>query len=258
MRSFDLTQLAIYLQSLTIMAGDAQRQKGNLNGMEIIQTKIGIRNVIAFCATTELVSAKAAAERLLGEVETGVLSFKSLGSMLDDVRLRMFDELKAREVVELTPREAEHYSQPRKGWELVIEKLPSITSEIEEARKCFALSRHTACVFHLMRVLEPALKSVADALGIKKHSPAWNAYLAAMPKAIEGQFPDKTKAHAEKREYYSSLEAQLRAIKTAWRNPTMHDVAKVYTEEMAEELMTHVRSFMREAAREHSEPITEF
>ncbi len=105
-----------------------------------------------------------------------------------------------------------------------------------------------------MRSLETPLRLLSAELGIVKHSPTWEAYLSAMEKAIGAKFPDKTRAHQEKRSYFSALEGQLRAIKTAWRNPTMHEIARTYTEEMSNELSVLVRGFMREAARELQEP----
>jgi hypothetical protein len=78
-------------------------------------------------------------------------------------------------------------------------------------------------------------------------------YLSAMTTAIQIKFPEKTGAHAEKRAYFTALEGHLRAMKTAWRNPTMHDIAKAYTDEMSHELIVLVRGFMREAAREFRE-----
>jgi hypothetical protein len=85
------------------------------------------------------------------------------------------------------------------------------------------------------------------------YAPSWDGYLKNMEGRIQAKFPAKTKADADKRAYYSGLEGHLRAIKTAWRNPTMHEIAKVYTTEMANEISVLVRGFMREAATELKE-----
>jgi hypothetical protein len=154
----------------------------------------------------------------------------------------------------VNPTKTEHYSEPLKEWTVPLAAFRSIQFDVEEAEKCFALERPTACVFHLMRTLEVALQSLSAELGIVKHSPTWEGYLSVMPTKIQEKFPNKTKADAEKREYFSGLEGHLRAMKTAWRNPTMHQVAKMYTDEQAHELLVLIRGFMREAARELKEP----
>jgi hypothetical protein len=177
-------------------------------------------------------------------------SFQTLGRMLTDLYGRLIDELDTRHLLLVRPDKAGSYSDPLKEWDIPLNAFPSIRYDIERAQQCYALDQPTACVFHLMRSLEVPLKSLSSELSIVKHSPTWEAYLSAMATAIQTKFPDKTKAHAERRVYFTALEGQLRAIKTAWRNPTMHEIASVYTEEMSHELIVLVRGFMREAARE--------
>jgi hypothetical protein len=149
---------------------------------------------------------------------------------------------------------ASHFTEPLQSWSEAILAFRSSRDDIEEAEKCFALERNTACVFHLMRALESPLKCLSAELVIVKHSPTWDAYLSKMAESILAKFPDKSKAHADKRAYFAALEGHLRAIKTAWRNPTMHEIARIYTSEMANELLVLIRGFMREAATELKEP----
>jgi len=177
-------------------------------------------------------------------------SFQEFGRMLVDLYSRALDELNGRCLLMVTLDTADAYEHPEIGWELPIQAFHSSETDIAEAQRCYALDRSTACVFHLMRALESPLKTLATELGIVKHSPTWEAYLSSMTDQIKKKFPDKTKAHADKREYFTSLEGQLRAIKTAWRNPTMHGIAKLYTPGMAHELIILVRAFMRHAGEE--------
>jgi hypothetical protein len=46
-------------------------------------------------------------------------------------------------------------------------KFNTTSFEIDEAAKCLALGRPTACVFHLMRVMEIAVRAVARCLGVR-------------------------------------------------------------------------------------------
>jgi hypothetical protein len=181
-------------------------------------------------------------------------TFQEIGRLVTDLYGRALDELAGRCLLMVTLDRKTAYEEPVKGWELPIEAFHSSQNDIEEAQRCYALDRSTACVFHLMRALETPLKVLSNELGIVKHKPTWEAYLSVMPDHIKAKFPDQTKEHGEKRAYFTALEGHLRAIKTAWRNPTMHEIARVYTSEMAHELIVLVRGFMREAAVELCEP----
>ncbi len=43
---------------------------------------------------------------------------------------------------------------------------PTVNREVNEAGKCYAVGRYTACVFHLMRVLEVGLRELASYVGV--------------------------------------------------------------------------------------------
>jgi len=193
-------------------------------------------------------------ERVRGISEGHPVPYAELGRMTTDLYSRVIDELGTRYFLALKAENVVAYDEPLREWQVQISAFPSLQDEIVEAQKCYALDRSTACVFHLMRALETPLRVLSTELGIVKHSPTWEAYLSAMEKAIAAKFPDKSKAHADKRAYFAGLESQLRAIKTAWRNPTMHDLARLYTSEMANELIVLIRGFVREAAKELQEP----
>lgn len=169
-----------------------------------------------------------------------------------EFRRRVQDELELVSILWLPPERARYYDRDIFG-STIAAAFPSASFDLEEGARCFAVGRFTACVFHLMRAQEVTLGALSAHLRIVKHSPTWEAYLSAMPSAIQAAYPNKDKAHGDKRTYFSGLEGQLRSIKTAWRNPTMHQIAKTYTEEMAEELVVLVRGFMREAATELKE-----
>ena len=65
------------------------------------------------------------------------------------------------------PADKEGYFQKTSLFGAEVSKaFPSSSFDIEEAGMCIALSRGTACVFHLMRVMEVGLRSFARNLGI--------------------------------------------------------------------------------------------
>lgn len=206
--------------------------------------------LIAECERLGLPVSLKAGRTIERYITSGATSLPEMGRQLVEFHTRIIDELEGQHFLMIPADKAAIYTDPLRGWDDQIKAFGSSQTDIEEAQKCFVLQRFTACVFHLMRALETPLRLLSTELGIVKHSPTWQAYLSVMEKAIAAKFPDKSKAHEEKRIYFSALEGQLRAIKTAWRNPTMHEIARVYTEEMAQELIVLVRGFMREAARE--------
>jgi hypothetical protein len=177
-------------------------------------------------------------------------SFRLLSQMAGMALQTLSDELAARQCYVLPPQRREYVSSGLAIDQNIRDAFPSVVDELTEAGKCYGFGRSTATVFHLMRALEIPLAALLKTLGITKHSPTWNAYLSAMAEAIKVMFPDKSRAHAEKREYFTVLEGQLRAIKDAWRNPTMHEIGKNYTDETAHELIVLVRGLFREAAKE--------
>jgi hypothetical protein len=118
---------------------------------------------------------------------------------------------------------------------------PAMEHDLIEAGNTFALDRFTACVFHLMRVMEVGLKVVAKALGVAYISD-WGQCLRDIEKQCQ-QLPDQ---------FFRDASLYLRSVKNAWRNPTMH-VEKRYSESEAERIFQSVQSFMVHLATKLSE-----
>jgi hypothetical protein len=99
------------------------------------------------------------------------------------------------------------------------------TFDIEEAGKCFAAGRRTASAFHLMRIMEYAVRRIARKLRVGVNPNAtWGQILHQLDAAINC-LPDKTERQRTRILAYQGLKATLHAVKEAWRNPTMHPQA---------------------------------
>lgn len=122
----------------------------------------------------------------------------------------------------------------------------SLTYEMEEAGKCLALGRSTASVFHLMRIMEGALKAVHNCLGISVALEGANRNWGSILVRIKNDISTRGSRWAEK-EYFNEVYARLDAIKDAWRNSTMH-VENKYTEEEAKIIFEYTRAFMQKIA----------
>jgi hypothetical protein len=121
---------------------------------------------------------------------------------------------------------------------------PSVLDDAREAGNCLALGRSTACVFHLMRVMETGVQEFGRALGVTLvDEKCWQNILDEVNKAIKS-LPTKDPNTAE----LSEAAAALYSVKVAWRNQVMHPKDK-YDEKEAADILQHVKTFMGQLAR---------
>jgi hypothetical protein len=168
---------------------------------------------------------------------------------------RFNDELRSRFFLTINVNRIECYRKPELFGELVSEKFPGSTIDIEEAGNCFALDRWTACVFHLMRALEKPLFAMAAALKITRPTENWGRIIEAIESAVHAleQIPNKDyPTKVQDIQFYSEASKEFRYFKNAWRNHVMHGNL-VFSEEDAERVMDHVRDFMKQISKRLSE-----
>jgi len=127
----------------------------------------------------------------------------------------------------------------------VINKFPGAYYDILEARNCMATGCWTACVFHLMRVVERALRVLSDSLDIDDITEDWERSWTNILKNI---YAEKNSAIwlAEK-DFYENMYAHFQSVKNPWRNATMH-VTRDYDEAGAQEIFHAVSTLMRHLA----------
>jgi HEPN domain-containing protein len=125
------------------------------------------------------------------------------------------------------------------GMEPVV-AFPGAEFDLEEAGKCLALARNTACIFHLMRAMELALQALCARLGVTDVQKRWGFLLQDIDNALEAMPKDA-------RQQWSTVRSGLWHVKEAWRNDTMHPNEK-YTDEEAREVLYAVKVFLRSLA----------
>jgi hypothetical protein len=139
---------------------------------------------------------------------------------------------------------------------LVSGKFPSVLLDIEEAGSCFALDRNTACVFHLMRAMEVGLRALGKSLNNPnldpKRNPNWEAILKPCDDELRKPLKERANEWRSDELFFSNATANLRAVKDAWRNPTLH-VEMNYDDDRALEIFNAVKAFMRHLAGKLSE-----
>lgn len=102
---------------------------------------------------------------------------------------RMEVELAAHVFLYVNRETGRFYSEPFRNWKKTCVAYPGAMYDIEEGSKALALQRNTACVFHMMRILERGLKSVATDLGINLNlkDRNWGSILKQIHEEIEAR-----------------------------------------------------------------------
>jgi hypothetical protein len=162
------------------------------------------------------------------------------------LRKRIDDELRDREFFAFEASQIEYFDRKNLFGDEVAIAFPSALVNIEEAGKCLALDRSTACVFHLMRVMETGLMVIGKALGIP-YAPSWESYLRQIDDRVQKKWKSKSIRWKRDEPFFKDVSAHLHSVKNAWRNPTMH-IVRDYTPEQAEEIFQAVGVFMRHLA----------
>lgn len=187
------------------------------------------------------------AQRMRDDIDRGVQAFTAweYGVFLLELERRIDDELEETVFMRVTADTAKYFdARPLFGTQ-VETQFHSVVLEIEEAGRCLALGRHTACVFHLSRVLGPALEALGRALGVNVAVPAWQGILDRITKELEKRNNQKDPGWLAEEPFYSTAAAFLLAVKIAWRNPVVHDIEHIYDADKATEVLETVKTFMR-------------
>jgi hypothetical protein len=167
---------------------------------------------------------------------------------------RITDEFRTKLIYMVPYSKADYFSDSTKPFpQGVRNNFPSAVYDMDEASKCFALDRHTACVFHLMRILEIGLNILGKDLGVTV-AESWGAALRDIRAEIlsrnKGTHGPEWKTDHEP--FYSDAASSFHLFKNAWRNHIMHGKEN-YNEEQARRIFDNVGAFMSHLATRLSE-----
>lgn len=180
------------------------------------------------------------------------ITFIDLAVKVRELRNRIEDELSLCLLLQVAPEKRGTYENADSFGPQVTLKFGSAAYDVEEASKCLALDRSTACVMHLMRVVEAAVDAIALGVGVPaaavKGVTTWEHLLKEINDKIRANNTTKVPSWLASRGFYENALAYLHAVKDAWRNPSMH-LDKKYTEEEAESIYAAVRNLMRHLAQ---------
>jgi hypothetical protein len=169
-----------------------------------------------------------------------------------------YDEMRSWHLIVLNESESLMYGSGLSSIDAtVLAKFAGIEDDMDEAYKCAASGRPTASVFHLMRVMERAIRAWATSLRIpsSRLNPSATNLRELMWNEIEGEIrqeignlPRTTPPEVAVRQQEEAALASLVSIRTAWRNPTMHPASK-YTESQSKMILNFVAEFLPELAK---------
>jgi len=122
----------------------------------------------------------------------------------------------------------------RGDWKIVVDAFQSSKREIETGIDCFAMEDYAGCVFHIMRIAELGLRTIARERGVKslagkrgQTKPIERGTWQEVFDAIEGQLGAVRRASpGPKRDtalaFYETAISDLRTLRNLYRDPTMH------------------------------------
>jgi hypothetical protein len=217
-------------------------------------------NIVSFeyleneCIELELTCALATVKRIQIVLDQPNPSYTTLHPLLLELQERLVDETHPKIFLALSIRESELYNNSRNGWEKIIERFQDAVTDVEEASKCFALSRYAASVFHSTQVVEAGLISLGIYIGVNDPRSGWTAVTNKLTAIIRKAHMDRTDFEKQNFSFLEQIQGTVEALKNAWRNKIGHAqgrltlMSKDFSPEIAEEILFASRAFMRRLA----------
>lgn len=191
------------------------------------------------------------------DARNGRLNGNGLLAAIEGLRKILEGYLFQVEFLCLIPEEATMFRKPYAGWEGVRNKLNNLGEDIQGASRCFSVGEYTACVFHLMRIMEVGVQLLGKKLKVEKLNTEWGKILRGVNAALQGMTDERANSKtAVRRKSFLKKEIEKRSqqaiylkhVKDAWRNRTMHP-KQTYTEVEARDIYRNVCIFMNDLCK---------
>lgn len=213
-------------------------------------SKYNLEYVRWFCEQVGCSLTLRAVNRTDARLQYPGVSLAELASDCDNINQLLKDELDSKLFLRINPQHVPYYNDWSQGWEGVIERFPDIGFDVEEASKCFALSRYTACVFHASRIAEVGAVAVGKAVGYNDPKPSLHSALNYLENALRvarENYPQANPGIKVNVHFYAEIVVHMQAVNQAWRQRVSHMDNK-YTEEEAERGFIAIKSLMQHIA----------
>lgn len=216
--------------------------KGKIDAATLSKGATGVQEIVDALRNLDLPVSVKTAENMLATATTAEALHKAVEQLANNFMM----ELDGRRFYGVVAKYEPYFEQAKLFGPEVFDAFPSANDDIYEAGTSLALERGTACVMHLMRVLESGLAALAQTVSVGSQND-WGKYLSEIGKELERR-QKAAGARSADEQFYAEVALHLGNVRVAWRNPTMH-VDKSYSVERAEEILIAVRQFMRHLAQ---------
>lgn len=187
--------------------------------------------------------------RMLGEFRTRVQ---------EDLENEVFFRVECSKAMQFFERQKDYLGEfvPKSVEDIfgdkVAENFSGVLWDGRESVDCFVAGRYTACVFHLMRVLELGLGVLGKRFKVSVDHADWGTIIGNLENAIANihNEPDRPDEWKDQREFYNQCLSHFRVLKDAWRNYTAHSRGR-YDRGEAFDIFNNVRGFMQKLATRH-------
>lgn len=250
MRQFDARRLMVLISvfaALRLYESSRDRKPNATFSEQSVQGLLkDLEQTVQLCTELGLIVGRQKANSIIHNLTPGDANPYDISNELGQLDDIIHTELESHVFLFIEPTKAHLYSQQDLFGTQVAAQFPSASVDLEEAGKCLALNRGTACVFHLMRIMEIGLYSMAEALQVSNIQENWHNAIEQIERVVRG-LPRGTPTEKESMAFYSDAAAQLFNVKEAWRNRTAHS-GHIYTEEKAQQIFDSIRGFMQALA----------
>jgi hypothetical protein len=162
-------------------------------------------------------------------------------------------ELDKRKFIFVSEENAKYFEQDKLFGNAVYEKFEKAREDIKDAGTCLAIGLPTACIFHLTRASEIALRHIAKKVGVTlkdkgKPQPleyaTWDKVITKIQSHItQAKLLPQGPRKARRLSFFSDAADQCSYIKELWRNEVSH-TRKRYNENEALGAMQRIKNFM--------------
>lgn len=176
------------------------------------------------------------------------LSFEYIGRAATEIFRTYQAEVRTKLFVHLSTERSSYFQAESLFGDEVSAAFPACASDILCAGDCYALEQDTACVMHLMRVLEIILAAFASKFSVDSTREQWHKIIGDIETAVGGLDSKTSTDWREQKEYFSEACKEFRYFKDAWRNHAMH-ARERYNSAQAKRILEHVGDFARHLSK---------
>jgi hypothetical protein len=177
MKQIDGHQIFLLAQMIGEFAIDCQNDTKNGVVIDDVTDHARFRTIVESLKSRNLPVSLNNAEtprQMIFEATPRIITYDFLAPQLEILKESVFAELRTMLFFRMDDEYRQYFEMPTPFGQTVALRFPTASFDIEEAGKCLALARPTACVFHSMRVMEVGVKALAKELKIP-YAPSWES-----------------------------------------------------------------------------------